>query len=293
MKARYLLLALAGMLSQAYAGAPCIVAPALDGKMPCKNEPKLCAKRLSGSLSAGYATNYTCRGLVASHSLVQGDSAEKFDLSLSYDIGRKGFFTIENNTGYTVLSSGHKLFGAPANFENELTTATSVKYTRKYLNASIGHQYTHGGLLGAIAKHAHGQAASSVNELFVTIAATPLKCLEIGVKTSYAFEGLHGWWFEPYIKNTFTLVGTCDAPKLQSVLTLGLTATSNFFNSYDTNDNGVQAIWIEAALPWHITKSLVLTPGVSFNWLGCGAVNNGGAYRNQGIVGSVSVSYSF
>lgn len=109
MKARYILLAAAGMLSQAFAGTPTIVAPALDGPVAApttkadslKQAPTLSCKRLSGSLTAGAATNYTCRGLVASHALVEGDGVEKIGTHLSYDIGRKGFFTIENDTTYT------------------------------------------------------------------------------------------------------------------------------------------------------------------------------------------------
>lgn len=293
MKARYILLTVAALVSQAFAGTPTIEAPALDGNA-CKKAPKLGCKRLTGSLSAGYATNYTCRGLVASHALVEGDSVEKLGLDLSYDIGRKGFFTLENHTGYTIISSGHQMFGVPGySFDNELTVETSLKYSLKRFSVSAGHQFTRGGLLGALAHNVHNQGASVVNEAFVALAYSPLKCLELGVKTSYAFDGLQGWWFEPYIRNTFTLVGCCKAPKLQSVVTVGLSATSGFFNENDANKNGAQAIWVSAELPWHVTKQLVLTPGVSFNWLGCGATNTGNAYRNQGVVGSLSASYIF
>lgn len=293
MKARYILLAVAALATQAFAGTPTIVAPAMDGTA-CKKTPMLSCKRLSGSLTAGYATNYVCRGMVASHALVQGDSVEKVGVDLSYDIGRKGFFTIENSTSYTAISSGHKMLGVPeVNFDNEFVVETSLKYTRKYINASVGHQLTHGGLLGAIAHNVHGQGAAVVNEAFVAVAVTPLKSLEVGIKASYAFDGLQGWWFEPYIRNTFTLVGSCEAPKLQSVLTLGASATADFFNEHDANTNGVQAVYVELALPWHVTKHLVLTPAVSFNWLGCGATHTGDAYRNQGIVGSLSATCVF
>lgn len=292
MKARYALLAAAALLSQAFAGTPTIIAPALEGQAP-----KLCSKKVSGSVTAGYATNYTCRGIVASHALAQGDSVEKINVDLSYDVGRKSYFSLENHMGYTVLSSGHKYMGIPGvNIENEFVEAISVKYTRKRWFASVGYQLTHGGLLGADAKFSHNKSHSTLHEGFVTLAITPISWLEAGVKTSYAFSGVNGWWFEPYVKGTWTLVGCKEAPKLQGVVTLAMSATSDFYSSTDINVNGTQAMWVEAAMPWHITKHLVLTPSVSFNWLGCGAHRRSGAsdlYRNHGIVAGVNASYVF
>lgn len=302
MKARYILLAAAGMLSQAFAGTPTIVAPALDGPVAApttkadslKQAPTLSCKRLSGSLTAGAATNYTCRGLVASHALVEGDGVEKIGTHLSYDIGRKGFFTIENDTTYTFISSGHKLMGAQGlNFENELSVATSLKYTRCLWFTSLGYQFTHGGLLGAQSKHIKGQGASTLNEGFATIGMTPISWLEFGVKASYSFDGLQGWWFEPYIKGTFNMIGTKEDPTLQGVVTLGMSATAGYFNADSANANGAQAWWIEGSLPYYITKHMVLTPSVMVSWLGCGAQHTGNLYRNNGIVAGLSFSYIF
>lgn len=294
MKARYLLLAVAALVSQAFAGTPTIVAPALDGTLPCKKTPMLSAKRLSGSLTAGYATNYSCRGLVASHALVQGDSAEHVAVDLSYDIGREGFFTIENHSAYTLISSGHKLMGVPGmNIENELVIETSLRYTRKYAFASLGHQFTHGGLLGAQVKHFKGEGASVMNEVFVTAGLTPLSWLELGVKASYSFDGMKGWWFEPYVKGSWTLVGTSEEPTLGGVLMAGFTATSGNYGEFHIQGDGVQSWWIAAALPWNVTESIVLTPIVSFNWLGDGAHNTGNLYRNHAIVASVNATYIF
>lgn len=294
MKARYFLLAAAALVTQAFAGTPTIVAPALDGTLPCKKAPMLSAKRLSGSLTAGYASNYTCRGLVASHAMVQGDSTEYISADLSYDIGREGFFTIENHTAYTVISSGHKLMGVPGvNIENEFVLENSLRYTRKYAFASLGHQFTHGGLLGSQIKHGKGEGASALNEVFVTVGVTPLSWLEIGVKASYAFDGLKGWWFEPYAKGSWTLIGTGEKPTLEGVVMAGFTATTGNFGEYAVQSDGVQSWWIAAALPWHLTESLVLTPIVSFNWLGEGAQNTGNLFRNHAIVASVNATYIF
>lgn len=294
MKARYFLLAVAAVLSQTFAGTPTIVAPAIDGTLPVQKTPMLSAKRVSGSLTAGYATNYTCRGIVASHALVQGDSAEHVALDLTYDVGREGFFTLENHTAYTVISSGHKFMGQPGvNFENEFVVETSLRYTRKYAFASVGHQFTHGGLLGCMVKHGLGNGSSALNEAFVTVGVTPLSWLEVGAKASYGFDGMKGWWFEPYVKGSWTVVGTYDAPTLDIVAMAGVTVTTGNFGEYDAHTDGVQSWWIAAALPWHITESLVLTPIVSFNWLGEGAMHTGNLYRNHAIVGSVNATYIF
>ena len=295
MKARHLLIAIAALATQAFAGEPTIVAPALDGTLPCKKTPMLTAKRLSGSLTAGYATNYTCRGLVASHALAEGDSTEHVAVDLIYDIGRQGFFTIENHTAYTVLSSGHHLLGArETNIENELVVETSLRYTRKLWFASVGHQFTHGGLLGAQVKHVKGESSSTLNELFITAGLTPLSWLELGVKASYSFDGMEGWWFEPYIKGSWTLVGNCEQPKLEGVVMAGMTATAgSFAEGGDISSDGVQSWWVAVALPWHVTENLVLTPILSLNWLGSGAQNTGNLYRNHGIVGSVNATYAF
>lgn len=294
MKARYFLLAVAAMVSQAFAGTPTIVAPALDGTLPCKKSPMLAAKRLSGSLTAGYATNYACRGLVASHELAEGDGAEHIAVDLSYDIGREGFFTIENHTAYTVVSSGHKFMGVPGlNFDNELVVETSLRYTLKRVFASAGHQLTHGGLLGAQAKHIKGEGASVLNEVFVSAGIIPVSWLEIGVKASYGLDSMHGWWFEPYVKGSWTLVGTGEQPTLDIVAMAGFTATTGNYGKYDIQGDGVQSWWLALALPWHIMDELVLTPIVSFNWLGEGARNTGNLYRNHAVVGSLNVTYIF
>lgn len=315
MKARYILCAAAALLSQAFAGTPVLVAPALEPVHPAtvsatksvtktdclKSAPLISCKRLSGSITAGAATNYVSRGVVASHALAEGDGVEKASMNLSYDIGRKGFFTIENQTSYTVLSSGHHLMGDKGtNLENELSIATSLKYTRNLWFTSVGYQFTHGGLLGAQTKHIKGEGASVLNEGFATIGMTPISWLEFGVKASYSFDGLKGWWFEPYIKGTFTMIGTCEKPTLQGVVTMGMSATTGYFsNGVAEQHNGVQAWWIEGSLPYYITEHLVLTPSVSVHWLGCGALNHGvpadraHMLRNHAVVAGLSLSYIF
>ena len=87
-----------------------------------------------------------------------------------------------------------------------------------------------------------------------------------------------------------------------------MSATANYFDpGHHANANGAQAFWIQLSTPWFITKQLILTPSVSFNWLGAGAQKaaktsllrqqTGDAtlvpYRNFGVVAGVKCTYTF
>ena len=342
MKVRYALLAVAALLTPSFAA---------DSTDPLAGVPTVSAKRLSGALSVGYATNYSGRGYVISHSVAEGDSSEFAALHFTYDVGSKSLWTIENTLAYTVVTSGHTLYGNPtfgpttaaglgylaameagvlgvpgaleayqnaaantpvkqANIENEFVVATALKYTRPYWNVSFGHDFVHGGLLGVMAKHYRKQGASCVNEVFITPVVTPTKWLEVGVTTRYSFQGITGWWFEPYASVKAPIIGTPEDVKLAGVLTLGMTATADYFQSYYfACQNGSQNFWIKLATPYFVnaSKSLIITPSVSFNWLGKGAIKanakseykhysenpNNVPFRNFGVVGSVSCTYLF
>lgn len=355
MKVRYALLAVAALLTPAFAA---------DSTDPLAGVPSVSAKRLSGALSVGYATNYSGRGYVISHSVAEGDSSEFAALHFTYDVGSKSLWTIESTLAYTVVTSGHTLYGNPtfgprishaagqaagmqvvngmldagadpavaaiqgeqmaeqvakgmqntpvkqANIENEFVVATAFKYTRPYWNVSFGHDFVHGGLLGVMAKHYRKQSASCVNEVFITPVVTPTKWLEVGVTTRYSFQGITGWWFEPYASVKAPIIGTPEDVKLAGVLTLGMTATADYFQSYYfACQNGSQNFWIKLATPYFVnaSKSLIITPSVSFNWLGKGAIKANAKseyrhysenasnvpFRNFGVVGSVSCTYLF
>lgn len=337
MKVRFALLAVAALLTPAFAA---------DSTDSLAGVPVISGKRLSGSFTAGYATNYNGRGYVVTHAVAEGDSAEFFALHLTYDMGAKSLWTFESTVAYTVASSGHTLYGNPtlgpnvaagkayqmtqgvepyysmakeaasqshikqANVENEFAVMSAFKYTSKYWNVSFGHDFIHGGLLGVMAKHYRHQGASCVNEVFLTPVVTPTKWLEAGVTTRFSFQGITGWWFEPYITTKAPIIGTPEDVKLAGVLTLGMTATADYFQSrYFACQNGSQAFWIKLATPYFVNeaKSLVLTPSVSFHWLGKGAIKANAKsefkrysenpsnvpFRNFAVVGSVSCTYLF
>lgn len=340
MKLSYTLIAAALLSTTALAGTPAVT---------LEQAPDF--KRLSGSLTGGYATNYTGRGYVVSHSVAQGDSVFFTALKTSYDFGREGGWTFNNTIAYQVPTSGHTLYGNPnagpniilagaaqklgmsvqevmnlpqavkdrivrengrkikqANIENEFAIVSDFKYTQEKWNVAFGHKFVHGGLLGVMAKHYRWQGASCVNEVFIAPEWTPAKWVSIGVTTSLSFQGIRGWWFEPYVRFKAPIIGTPDDIKVAGVLEFAMSATADYFDGrYNACDNGSQAFWIKFSTPWFIKKNLILTPGVSFNWLGEGGLKANQAsefkkytenstmvpFREFGVVGSVSLTYTF
>ncbi len=203
-------------------------------------------------------------------------------------------------------SGKHKM---PAkNVENEWGIMTTAKYTRDTWNITMGHDYVHGGLLGVMAKHFRGEGASCVNEIIIAPEWTPAPWFAAGVTTRFSISGVHGWWFEPYITLKAPIVGTPDDIKVAGVLTFAMSATADYFDSrYNACENGAQAFWIKFSTPWFVKKNFIITPSVSFNWLGKGGMaanqiseakhatlnDNYVPFREFGVVGGISMTYTF
>lgn len=194
------------------------------------------------------------------------------------------------------------------NIEPEFAVMNSIKYTREKWNMALGHDFIHGGILGVMAKHYRDQGASCVNEVFVRPEWTPAKWVSVGCTTRFSFQGIRGWWFEPDVTFKAPIVGTPEDIKVAGVVQFGLTATADYFrSSYFACDNGTQALWIKLSTPWFVTKNFIITPSVSFNWLGKGAINANKTsefrkytenasnipFRNFGVVGGCAATYTF
>ncbi len=316
MKIRFALLTAALVASQAMAATDSL-----------ENEPFLSKERLSGQFSVGYNTNYTGRGLVVTHSVAQGDSAEFAALQLNYDIGKKSYWSLGSTIAYTAVSSGHTLYGNPgygptyqalgmtgnikeANLENEFAIVTSATYSREKWSVTLGHDFIHGGMLGVMAKHYRDQGASVVNEIFIKPEWTPAKWVSLGVKASFSFQGITGWWFEPYVTFQAPLIGPVEDVKLAARCTLAMSATADYYDSrYFACVNGSQAFWVKFDFPWFVDekKSFIITPSISFNWCGKGAIKANEVsefrqytedgtcvpFRNFGVVAGISATYKF
>ena len=251
---------------------------------------------LSGEVDAGYASNYTCRGIVASHSLTEGDGIIPASVDLNYKLDDCN--SVVGAASCTFLISGHHMAGErDFSFHNETDFLFGWKNRDgllKNLSTTLGWNLIHGGLLGSFAKYDH--AHSVTQEFYLNLNYDLTQNWFAGVTTSYAFQGMTGWWFQPYVGYKAALCPVTDI-----VVTAGMSATSSYFGAAFEQANGAQAWWVKAELPVKLgVKNLSLVPFVSFNWAGCGAlkVNKGldkgdKPYKNFGVVAGASLVYSF
>ena len=295
----------ASFAGAALAGTPVkIVAPT---PVPA---PVATSSPLSGDIYAGYASNYTCRGIVASHALAEGDSVIPAGVNLNYKLCDAN--SIVASASYTTLTSGHHLMGdRDTSFHNE--TNFNLGWQNKdgllkNLSTTLGWNLIHGGLLGNFARYDYNatwmsdedvyrrNTNSVIQEFYLTLDYGLPENWFAGVTTSYAFQGMTGWWFQPYVGYKAALCPVTDI-----VVTAGMSATSSYFGAAFEQANGAQAWWVKAELPVKLgAKNLSLVPFVSFNWAGCGAlkVNKGldkgdKPYKNFGVVAGASLVYSF
>lgn len=196
------------------------------------------------------------------------------------------------------------------NMENEFAVVTSLNYAREKWNVTIGHNFIHGGILGVMAKHYRDQGASVVHECFITPELTPYKWMSIGCTTRFSFVGIRGWWFEPYVNFRAPIIGSADdvdSIKMLAMVQFGMSATADYFRShYFACNNGSQGYWIKVSTPYFITKNLILTPSLIFNWAGRGAMKantksefkalsgkHAVPFREFAIVSDISLTYKF
>lgn len=295
----------------------------------------------SGSFTAAYTTNYTGRGLVPSRIGMQGEGAEILALKLKHDFNNK--WSWNTVLAYTISSSGHSLYGlehatvspdspllpglagAPVtqlhdmnpqlpdinemNMENEFVVSNEIRYSEEKWSLGFGHDFVHGGLLGVMSKHFAHNSRSYVNEFFLSPEYSPYKWLTLACPIRYSFDGIKGWWFEPSVTFKAPVIGTPDDMKMAALLSFNISATGDYFQDYHgAGANGTQAFWIKLATPYFVNeaKSFVITPSVSFNWCGKGAIKAnenaalvplaGDAYvpfQNFQVVGQLSCTYVF
>ena len=295
----------ASFAGAALAGTPVkIVAPT---PVPA---PVATSSPLSGDIYAGYASNYTCRGIVASHALAEGDSVIPAGVNLNYKLCDAN--SIVASASYTTLTSGHHLMGdRDISFHNE-TNFNLGWQTKdgllKNLSTTLGWNLIHGGLLGNFARYDYNATCMSDEDVYIRNTHSVIQEFYLtldyglpgnwfaGVTMSYAFQGMTGWWFQPYVGYKAALCPVTDI-----VVTAGMSATSSYFGAAFEQANGAQAWWVKAELPVKLgVKNLSLVPFVSFNWAGCGAlkVNKGldkgdKPYKNFGVVAGASLVYSF
>lgn len=273
--------------------------------------PVATSSPLSGDIYAGYASNYTCRGIVASHSLTEGDGIIPASVDLNYKLDDCN--SVVGAASCTFLISGHHMAGErDFSFHNETDFLFGWKNRDgllKNLSTTLGWNLIHGGLLGNFARYDYNatwmsdedvyrrNTHSVIQEFYLTLDYGLPGNWFAGVTMSYAFQGMTGWWFRPHVGYQAAICSDADF-----VLSAGMSATSSYFDNKSLfMSNGSQAWWLKAELPVKLgAKNLSLVPFVSFNWAGEGALKaNRGSdrgdkpYKNFGVVAGAGLVYSF
>ena len=284
------------------------------------------SKRLSGSLTVGYSSNYVGRGYVPTNTIVEGEGCINSVLQTKYNLDEEGTWSWNAAVVYNVIPSGHTLYGNPCydprvsyvtgktghikqmNVENEFVVSTSVTYKKELWNVTLGYDMVHGGMLGVMAKHYHKQGASNVNEVFIRPEWTPAPWVSVNCTTRYSIQGIYGWWFEPQVTFKAPLIGTPENVKLAAKLDLGASFTADYFSAEDKAcSNGGQTWWFRFSTPWFIQDNLILTPSISCHWAGKGAMKSNNRseiraatlnelnvpFKNFAVVAGVHLTYTF
>lgn len=194
------------------------------------------------------------------------------------------------------------------NVENEFIVRNSLKYTRNLWNVSFGHDFIHGGIPGVVAKHFDHESESRMQQVWTNIEVTPVAWFSADLNVARTFDTIEGWWFEAHARLKAPIVGTPEDITVAGILEYGMSWTANFYDSvHNACSNGTQAFWLKLSTPWFVNeeKSFILTPSVSFNWLGKGGMKANERskakvygyhykpFRNFAVVGDITATYKF
>ena len=194
------------------------------------------------------------------------------------------------------------------NVEDEFLVRNGVKYTTNKWNVAFGHDFVHGGIPGVVVKHYEGADSSHLQQFFGAFEVTPVAWFSADISAARTFDTMEGWWFEAHARLKAPIIGSPEDIKVAGILEYGMSWTANFYNSYhNACSNGTQAFWLKLSTPWFVNeaKNFILTPAVSFNWLGKGGMkanershakafgNQYKPFRNFAVVGDLTATYKF
>ena len=283
-------------------------------------EPSQDFKRLSGAVHVGAGTAYSLHGYVPTTEVVQGEGYGMGAIQLAYDFGKESFWSYVGGISYKAPFSGHTLYGGTVrtplgvadipdmNIENEFIVRNGLKYTRELWNTSFGYDFIHGGIAGVMAKHFDHESQSRMQQVWINGEITPVAWFSADVNVARTFDTMHGWWVEAHARFKAPIIGSPEDITVAGILEFGLSATQGFYDEFHyACDNGLQAYWVKLSTPWFVNeaKNFILTPSVSFNWLGRGGrqankQSHAKAYgerfvpfRDFTIIGELTATYKF
>ncbi|MDH3069543.1 hypothetical protein QET40_10530 [Akkermansia sp. N21169] len=258
------------------------------------------------TVSAGYEAKYISRGLVLADSST--DNVIPIEITGQYNL--QDNFAIVGGLRYDWMTAN--------SFEHHRDSSalcdegTFLLGLRKgwnpALTTTLGYQFVHGGLPGALNTHRKGKRNSvifdsnqpeehslvfDVHYDFGQFGNKSLKGLFADVRLQYTAQWMSGWWYEAALGYKFDL-----CPHAAAVVSAKWTASSGYFDSTSLNSNGTQGFSLNLDLPCKVSQHVTVTPFVSTIWAGNGAIAAGKraeetVYRNFTVNLGVSASYTF
>ncbi len=270
-------------------------------------------KPFQATLSAGYATKYTSRGLAFQNS--GSDNVVPVEFQGKYNVNEKcaviagvkyiwmtanGLDHGRANTG--VSDEGSAYLGGEHRWNDHLTT-------------SLCYAFVNGGIPGSMNVHTVGNAN---NSSFIFNSGKPEehsfvanfrydfdkshKGWFVNSNIRYAFRWMSGWWIANTVGYTYEM-----SSKASLVVSGTWNVTANYFDCSSLNANGTQGISLDLAIPCKVSPNVTVTPFASALWLGDGgiAANHRGAtdrmsyreqtkvFRNFTPVFGVGMTYAF
>ncbi|MEE1266234.1 MAG: hypothetical protein UHH87_08080, partial [Akkermansia sp.] len=156
--------------------------------------------------------------------------------------------------------------------------------------------------------HFDGENHSRMQQAWVNGEITPVAWFSADVNVARTFDTVAGWWIEAHARFKAPVIGSPEDIKVAGILEFGGSFTDKFYKyHHNACDNGVQAYWVKLSTPWFVNeaKNFILTPSVSFNWLGNGGRQankqshakafgeNYVPFRDFAIVGDITATYKF
>lgn len=242
-------------------------------------EPSL--RPVSGSLKAGFSSNYAFRGLIPSGC----NPTAPLRLDWRSDL---------NERYSLVMVLKEELFlGRPAvDMDNE--TMLDLGFQRKLgkaTYASFSFRVDDGGLAGFAAERLFNNAGRTYETaLMLRHDLDFLPGFYVQGSAAYSFYGITGWWFDMCLGSQ---------SRLTENLYMGFQFGSVLSSSYwPSGSNGWQSLYVRVTADYRLFGNVSVEPFIGLHWLGKGAHGVNRAYgrplvRGNTWVAGVSLVYSF
>lgn len=205
----------------------------------------------NSSLEAGYASNYSYKGMVVGNSYNKA-GALSLQAATSYTLDNGTFLAAEVN--YTEIFEGY--------LKDHGQTCFSLAVGDEFfpnLKTTLGYGLVHGGIAGEYAKF-RGESHSLTQEIFFSAlyGEETTEGFFYGLDGAYSFQGITGWWLGATIGYNYELTD-----KLKAVVTTTASASWSYWEA-----DGANSVNCTLQLPYAIQEEWIVSPFASVNWTG-------------------------